>query len=196
MILSKSLNFFTYTETHWKCHYLLFANDEKRANFHSTLSSTFFSCSTDIIHNDEWQAHFWQGFHMNSLSYGFGKWAKISSGKKKYHRFVLNNRRTAFDCAGHIESFNSTREFGIFVENLLRTALSFSLESLENAPDKFVSFQDKASDLKNFSLKKLDMTGKEAFCICVNLYHCLLQHSLLLSSAPTKVINLCIFSYD
>jgi hypothetical protein len=139
--------------------------------------------------DDEWQAHFWQGFqHLNSLSGSSGKWTKITSNKKYHHRVVLNNRRMAFDCKGLSEPVFSVRDIGEFVEDLLRTALSFSMESLETSPDEFVNFQDRTSRLKNLPLQKLDRSGKDAFCICINLYHCLLQHSLLLSSsAPTKV---------
>mmetsp|Transcript_22242 Transcript_22242/g.33297 ORF Transcript_22242/g.33297 Transcript_22242/m.33297 type:complete len:855 (-) Transcript_22242:172-2736(-) len=173
-------------ETHWKCHYLVFIDNDTRTNFNNILNSTIFSSSLDMKQKDEWQAHFWQGFQpMNSLS---GKWAKIVSSKKKsHHRLVLNNRRMGFDTKGFTGSIDTIREIGEFVEDLLRTALCFSLESFETSPDEFVNFQDKTSRLKNLPINKLVRSGQNAFCICINLYHCLLQHSLLLSpSTPTK----------
>jgi len=172
-------------ETHWQCHYLAFAEKATLDTFLSTLNSHVFSSSrsTDRI-SGEWQAHFWQGF-VNSPS---EKWAKITSGKKKFRRSVLNTRQMFFDNYGITESFNSIKDIGEFVCSLLQTALSFSLEQLETSPDKFMQFQADTSRLKNISLQLLDPSGKDSFCIYVNLYHCLLQHSLLLSSSPpTKV---------
>lgn len=68
-----------------------------------------------------------------------------------------------------------------FVADLLATALSFSFESLEKDPDAFVEFHDATSKLRTISLDRLDLSSPEAVCIFVNLYHCLLQHSLLLT---------------
>ena len=178
-------------ETHWKCHYLVFIDTDTRTKFHNILNSTIFSSSLDMKQKGEWQAHFWQGFQpMNSLSNGNGKWAKIISSKKSHHRLVLNNRRMVFDNERFTESINAVREIADFVEDLLRTALSFSLESFETSPDEFINFQDKTSRLKNLPIQKLVRSGQDAFCIWINVFHCLMQHSLLLSSsAPTKVIN-------
>jgi len=83
---------------------------------------------------------------------------------------------------------------GLFVEDLLSQALSFTLEALEVCENDFVRFLDCSSRLRTLPLQKLDLSGKEAFCICVNLYHCLLQHSLLLSPCgpPTKV-RVCMY---
>ncbi len=173
-------------ETHWKCHYLAFIDNDTRTNFHNILNSTIFSNSLEMKQKGEWQAHFWQGFQPS----GNGKWAKVISSKKSHHRLVLNNRRMAFDTKRFSESIDTIREAAEFVEDLLRTALSFSLESFETSPDSFVNFQDKTSRLKNLPIQKLVRSGQDGFCICINLFHCLLQHSLLLSSsAPTKVIE-------
>ena len=181
-------------ETHWKCYYLAFCHVESRSNFHRFLNSAIFSTSSEVTsEQDQWRAHFWQGFHfMTNLSSSTSRWTKISSSKKQHHRLVLNNRRMSFDCEDFLSSSDTrtTPEISVFIEDLLRMSLSFTSENLETSPDEFIKFQDKASRLKNLPLQKLDRSDNESFCIWINLYHCLLQHSLLLSSrAPTKVIT-------
>mmetsp|Transcript_411 Transcript_411/g.432 ORF Transcript_411/g.432 Transcript_411/m.432 type:complete len:1353 (+) Transcript_411:82-4140(+) len=186
-------------ETAWKCHYLAFVDESTRNNFRNLLNNVIFSLSDDLKQKDEWQAHFWQGFQHSA---GSGKWAKIVSSKKSHLRLLLNRRRMPFDCERFQwdGSTNSERKIGQFVEDLLKTALSFSMETLENSPASFLRFQDKASRLQNLPIQKLIHSGKEALCICVNLYHCLLQHSLLLSlSGPTKksvVTFMCTHCYE
>ena len=68
-----------------------------------------------------------------------------------------------------------------FVEEVTSSALSFSLDSLENDPDCFVDFLDAISHLRLLPLEEVDSAGKDAFCLFVNLYHCLLQHAMLVS---------------
>jgi Protein of unknown function, DUF547 len=68
-----------------------------------------------------------------------------------------------------------------FVEEVTTAALSFSLDSLENDPDSFIDFLDAISHLRLLPLEEIDFTNKDAFCLFVNLYHCLLQHAMLLS---------------
>jgi hypothetical protein len=68
-----------------------------------------------------------------------------------------------------------------FVAGLLAMSLSFSFESLEKDPDAFVKFHDATSKLRTISLDRIDLSSSEAVCIFVNLYHCLLQHALLLT---------------
>jgi hypothetical protein len=98
----------------------------------------------------------------------------------------------AFD----IEDFHKVgltveRAVGAFVQNLLERALSFSLEKLEQSPESFINFLDDTSRLRKVPLSHLDLQGKEAFCIFVNLYHCLLQHALLLSPFPLNKVKGC-----
>lgn len=73
-----------------------------------------------------------------------------------------------------------------FVEELLLMALSFSSESMD--PEDFVRFLDATSRLRCLPFHKLNLSGSTAFCIFVNIYHCLLQHALLLSAdgPPSK----------
>jgi hypothetical protein len=63
-----------------------------------------------------------------------------------------------------------------------------SFESLEFVqPNQFVEFLDLASGLKNLPLKRLNKSEASTFCVCVNLYHVLLLHALLLFGVPSKV---------
>jgi hypothetical protein len=73
------------------------------------------------------------------------------------------------------------RQTSQFVEDLLSTSLSFSLRSLEKDPDAFVKFHDATSMLRTLSLDRIRRSSAESVCIFVNLYHCLLQHALLLT---------------
>ena len=92
----------------------------------------------------------------------------------------MNSRRMVFDLKA--ATFDSDMKNGYsFVEDLLTTALSFSLDSLENDPESFVQFLDAACQLRLLPLQEIDSTTKHSFCLFVNLYHCLLQHAMLLS---------------
>jgi len=179
-------------ETAWRCHYIAFADKESRVNFQQQLNSSIFTCphGENTMQRDVWKAHVWQGaLSEPSLSEGKGKWAKVVSSRKSKQRVVLNTRRMAFDNEAFLlnESQSAERLIGTFVENLLRQILSFQ-ETLEERPTDFVEFLNNASRLRTLPLQNLDFSGKESFCIFVNLYHCLLQHALLLSShgPPTK----------
>jgi hypothetical protein len=68
-----------------------------------------------------------------------------------------------------------------FVEELLATALSFNLTSLESDPESFVEFLDATSQLRLLPLEEIDSSNRQAFCLFVNVYHTLLQHAMLLS---------------
>ena len=70
---------------------------------------------------------------------------------------------------------------GKFVEDLLSTSLSFSLSSLERDPERLVKFLDAVSHLRLIPIIEIDRDSVDAFCLFVNLYHCLLQHALLLA---------------
>lgn len=98
-------------------------------------------------------------------------------------RTILNGRRMAFDIEPiEVESNQEyLRQTGELVADLLSMSLSFSFESLEQDPDAFVKFHDATSKLRTLSLQRLDLTSPEAVCIFVNIYHCLLQHALLLT---------------
>lgn len=108
-------------------------------------------------------------------------------------RTILNGRRMAFDIEPvEIEDNQEyLRQMSQFVADLLSMSLSFSFESLEEDPDAFVKFHDATSKLRTLSLQRLDLASSEAVCIFVNLYHCLLQHALLLTvSGPLFKVRL------
>ena len=128
-----------------------------------------------------------------SLTGAVGKWRAVTTGSKgkdkKKQRRVLNGRQMSFDTVpiynketdGGAARENAQEKISLYVENLLRMALSFSPDTFERAADsQFIEFLDECSRLRTMSLHDIDYTSKEAFCIFVNLYHCLLQHSLLL----------------
>ena len=69
----------------------------------------------------------------------------------------------------------------MYVETLLRMALSFAPDTLDALESRFIEFLDQTCRLRTLPLQDIDFSSKEAFCIFVNLYHLLLQHSLLLA---------------
>lgn len=79
-----------------------------------------------------------------------------------------------------------------FSEEVLAKALSISLNTMEKDIEGFARFLDLTSRLRDMPLNLLDLNSREAFCIFVNIYHCLLQHALLLDGAPSKVSLLAI----
>lgn len=178
-------------ETHWKCCYLAFKNNTKRSEFLNTLNKAIFDCIDERNIQEELEARLWQSVQNTAdLSGESEKWATVLSSKKYRKRTILNSRRMPFDC----DQFNMDSDEGVsiselssFVENLLQKALEFSLDHMMQNPKDFVKFLDQTSRLRTFPLKSLDRNEKETFCIYVNLYHCLLQHSLLLKNPqPSK----------
>mmetsp|Transcript_23947 Transcript_23947/g.44519 ORF Transcript_23947/g.44519 Transcript_23947/m.44519 type:complete len:594 (+) Transcript_23947:57-1838(+) len=175
-------------ETAWLCHYIAFRDDEARDTFGEKLEFAIENHvklveeTASLEQSELRKARFWQGFQTlseSSLSSGTGKWAKISSKDKSMERAVLNGRRMAFDCDTTL--FDNLSTAYKFVENLLTRALSFSLEHLEQEPESFVEFLDLTSQLRFLPLDEVDFSSRHAFCLFVNIYHCLLQQALLLS---------------
>ena len=176
-------------ETALRCHYLAFLDEEVRMGFYNRLTLKETAQQGDSLTKELLKGvNLWQGIQASSNDGSWGKWAPIISSKRHHQRIVLNSRKMTFDVGKEIRSNSDVeKSVGLFVENLLRTALSFSLKSFSD-PNKFVSFLDKCSQLQTLPLECIDFSKREAFCIFVNLYHCLLQHALLLSdSPPTKV---------
>ncbi|KAG7351309.1 DUF547 domain containing protein [Nitzschia inconspicua] len=175
-------------ETAWLCHYIAFRDGEARDTFGERLEQAI-ECHVKLVEETASleqsalrKARFWQGFQTlseSSLTSGVGKWAKLRSKDKTMERAVLNGRRMAFDCRTTL--LEDVSKCGVFVRDLLTRALSFSLESLEQDPDSFIEFLDLTSQLKFLPLDEIDLSGKYAFCLFVNIYHCLLQQALLLS---------------
>ena len=122
------------------------------------------------------KARLWQDLQRSleaSRLIGRGKWAQISSGQKRTNRVILNNRRMVFDL------YASNEEMESLVEGLLSTALSFTLNSLQDHPEELSSFLNNCSKLRGLSLQDLESASPSTLCTLVNLYHCLLQHALL-----------------
>ena len=176
-------------ETVCRCHYLAFLDDASRKDFDTAIKVAVFNSKSGDRKSDISSAYLWQSLSSHDVvSSGRGKWATVSSSKKRKHRIVLNRRRMIFDVDPFISGMQDEDTDGegvgnatTFVESLLLKACSFSLESLEKSPKDFIDFLDATSRLMAIPLEKLDLTGKEAFCFFLNLYHCLLQHSLLLT---------------
>lgn len=179
-------------DTAWKCHYISFLEIAGRDNFLKCLNDAIFLTAIVETKPGRKVASEFDSHRMsleNSLTGTIGKWRTVSISKKSKHkkqRRVLNNRRMAFD----VVVIGDTLELiASYVENLLTMALSFSSDTLNASETRFIEFLDEASRLPTLPLHEIDLSSKEALCIFINLYHCLLQHSLLVAvdGLPNKV---------
>jgi len=191
-------------ETAWRITYVGFLDEAARNSFSDQLKAAVFSSGIDDIslEDDAFRAHLWQNFSSQSIAAGDrGKWATTTSSSKRKQRIILNGRRQQFDCASfnaetRVTATENSIEVGgglieneeQFVEGLLLKACSFTVEMLERNPREFVEFLDATSRLRRIDLRDLDLSSDTALCLVLNLYHCLLQHSLLLSieGPPSK----------
>merc|ERR1719215_2305085 len=135
-----------------------------------------------------------------SLLFQDNQWAPINSSSKSKKRAILNARLMSFDCSlslnlncAEVEQEGDTSEncdvtendatlgskICQVVENTLRLGLSLSTDSLEKAPDKLIAFLNATSSFRLLPIRSLDFKTDEAVCIFLNLYHCLVQHALL-----------------
>mmetsp|Transcript_11262 Transcript_11262/g.20625 ORF Transcript_11262/g.20625 Transcript_11262/m.20625 type:complete len:623 (+) Transcript_11262:1240-3108(+) len=178
-------------DTAGKCHYLSFLLHAKRDNFLKSLNDALFYTNSQPYQSCK-VAQEYESYRMSletSLTGTVGKWRTVSirKNKQKKQRRILNGRRMAFDLVPvTTEKETATKrdaqdKVAVYVENLLKMALSFSPEALDATDARFIEFLDETSRLCTLSLHEIDLSSKEAFCIFVNLYHCLLQHSLLLA---------------
>ena len=185
-------------DTPWKCHYLAFLDHSERDNFLNRLNDALFHASKDGRPS---VAREYEGFMMSleaSLTGGTtGKYRPVSINKKsknKRQRRILNGRRMPFDLppvAGKATASkgDAQTQAAEYVENLLTMALSFSPDALDATNSRFREFLDETARLRTLPIQEMDLSSKESLCIFVNLYHCLLQHSLLLAvdGLPSKV---------
>ncbi len=185
-------------DTAWRCHYLAFLEAAALESFSSKLKNSLYLSKDQTQQN---KAREWETFQLSLESALTGtigpKWASVSTGRKshqKKQRRVLNGRRLSFDLkpvsdstGGDTTSIQSC--VATYVENLLEMALAFSPDTLDATESSFIEFLDEASRLRSLPLNEIDFTSREALCIFVNLYHCLLQHSLLIAvdGLPDKV---------
>lgn len=191
-------------DTAWRCHYLAFLEAAAMESFSSKLKNSLY-LTEDQSHQNK--AREWETFQLSLESALTGtigqKWASVSTGRKshqKKQRRVLNGRRMSFDLTpvsgstgGEPNSVQSC--IAAYAENLLTMALTFSPDTLDATESSFIEFLDEVSRLRSLPLHEIDYTSRGALCIFVNLYHCLLQHSLLIAvdGLPDKV---SIFHFD
>jgi hypothetical protein len=170
-------------ETTWLCHYFAFSNTEKRQAVFETIQSARAShdnTHAGLIYNEEIiEQRFWRGLEsarQAARDIGASKWANVSSNAKQKSRVILNNRRMAFDFQQDKQG-----DYCSLIDVALTTALSLTMDSMRREPEKVMLFLDLISRLRNLPLYSLDLASPDAFCLFVNLYHCLLQHALLFS---------------
>ena len=188
-------------DTAWHCHYYTFLEASTRDSFLKRLNNALFHMDNEN-HPQKTQkvAQEFESYRMSletSLTGTAGKWRAVRTGKKSKHkkqRRILNGRRMTFDLVSvtdkDIDKKSDAQEkVALYVENLLRLALSFSPNTLDASDSRFIEFLDQTSRLRTLPLNEIDLSSRQAFCIFVNLYHCLLQHSLLLAldGLPNKV---------
>jgi hypothetical protein len=78
---------------------------------------------------------------------------------------------------------NPTQEAAAFSKKLVESALALTPDStLEN----LVAFLDSSAALRSMDISEIDLQSEAAVVMFVNVYHCLLQHALLLLGPPTK----------
>ena len=195
-------------DTAWRCHYVAFLDEPQRDNFVKKMNDALFYAESQsnltgkASEKRAGQAEEWESFKMSletSLTGSVGKWASVSTGKKskqKKPRRILNGRRMMFDLDPVTETpkvgsnrSNIQDQVATYAESLLRMSLSFSPGALNSKQSNFIEFLDEASRLRSLPMHEIDFSSKEAFCIFVNVYHCLLQHALLLAvdGLPDKV---------
>jgi len=176
-------------DTAWRCHYLAFAEETEIDSFFSRLNDAMFRSSESKAKKSKAQG--WENYQMSleTALTGLGihsKWTPVTTGKKskqKKPRRILNGRRMAFDADFIAKPGNGDTldEVAKYVENLVRIALSFSPDALTASQPSVMEFLDEVSRLRLIPLHEIDLNTKEAFCIFVNVYHCLLQHALLIA---------------
>ena len=186
-------------ETTLKCHYITFLTSTHREDLIAKLNGILTDenqSNTGLVQNGKGSEFEAYKMPLEAALTTTGmptKWENVKTGKKskqKKQRKVLNSRIMPFDLDPILSSSgDSQEEICHFVEGLLERALSFSPDdALDMNDTRFVDFLNETSRLRSLPLEELDLTSKQAFCIFVNLYHTLLQHSLLIAvdGLPSK----------
>jgi Protein of unknown function (DUF1769)/Protein of unknown function, DUF547 len=170
-------------ETTWLCHYFAFSNaDKRRVMFEciQTARESYAKTHEESMHNEETnEKRFCRGLE-SARAYardiGASKWSHVSSNAKQKSRVILNNRRKAFDFQD-----DNQGDYCSLIEKSLGTALSLTVDSMRRESEKLMFFLNCISRLRNLPLSSIDLSSPDAFCLLVNIYHCLLQHALLFS---------------
>jgi Protein of unknown function, DUF547/Protein of unknown function (DUF1769) len=176
-------------ETAWQCYYFAFPDVPSKNEFCEHIQDQLkTSVKEQESENELWKARFWQGFQDSvdaAASTGNQKWAKINSGSKSMHRSVLNGRKMSFDITALVSMDEhddiAIRKMESFVEKMLCRALETTFETMEKNPVSFSEFLDMASQLRSLPFDRIDLSQASALCLFTNIYHCLLQHALLLT---------------
>ena len=133
------------------------------------------------------------------------QWIPVSDSGKLKRRRIFNARLMSFDiptvCSQNEGYECMTGEVAKFVENTLRSALSLSIDSLEEEPDNLKAFLNATCSFRTIPLRLLDMGSEETLCILLNLYQCLTQHALLIDGAPyrnsiSQYMRTCCYEID
>merc|ERR1711862_302286 len=95
--------------------------------------------------------------------------------------FDIESKPDLYDTNVEINKGDVERKIGYFVENMLAKALSFSSQDVDDSNQSFIDFLDITCQLKMIPLHCIDLASAEAFCIFVNIFHCMLQHALLVT---------------
>ena len=202
---------FVVIEAFWRCHYLAFDSTSTRDAFLSAFNEAIYSHACNVVGSNSIPTtstdeklvmsspsspdnNLWE--QESTLEENIRKWAFISSSNKSKHRMILNDRKTPFDII-ELKSFefsSSTspgninnkvdieRKIGMFVENMLSQALSFtSSKVMFDQYEEFIKFLNMTCQLRIIPLHCIDLTGNDGCCIFINIYHCLLQHALILT---------------
>lgn len=185
-------------DTAWRCHYLAFATESDRECFLEKINDAMYHAnSSDPTKQSRKIAQEWESYKMSletSLTGSGGKWTSVMIGKKskqKRKRMIFNSRKMAFDLEPILignDGGSKTSKISLFIEDLLHMALTLSPETMESTEMRFL---DEVSRLRSLPLQEIEYESREALCIFVNLYHCLLQHALLFAvdGLPDKVTN-------
>lgn len=117
------------------------------------------------------------------------RWARMQnkSGSKTHARLILNARRLSFDDADFMKCQNDKNEINNSICKFMESTLHQALALRPDSPlGSTISFLDMTCNFSSIPVHKLG-NGDEALCFFINLYHCLLQHILLLLGPPSKV---------
>lgn len=171
-------------DTLGRVYYLAFARESMRESFLNILQNSVFlaeesSQSNPVPTHDPQEA-----FLLKSE-----RWAGMQSksASKPHSRLILNARRMKFDGTDFMRRAEDEDEIlhvriTKFMESTLRHALTLGPQS---ALGSTISFLDMTCTFSSIPIHKLG-AGDEALCFFINLYHCLVQHILLMLGPPTK----------
>mmetsp|Transcript_1402 Transcript_1402/g.2909 ORF Transcript_1402/g.2909 Transcript_1402/m.2909 type:complete len:1285 (-) Transcript_1402:132-3986(-) len=181
-------------DTLGRVYYVAFGKHSVQENCFKTLQSAIFSaCDTSTYNSineyDPIPTHDPQ----ESFLLKSERWARMqtNSGSKTHARLILNARRiNFFDDVDFLKRRNSSpedeEEMHLRICKFMESTLHLGLALRPDSPLRStISFLDMTCNFSSIPLHKLG-DGDMALCFFINLYHCLLQHILLLLGPPSK----------